>query len=205
MTSDKTAVRVEFNETLFDINSVARINFSSNCSVSSIVDYENPISIPIPDTSMNIGQPLQCQYSILLMDGNSQQIGYPVLGNFVSNAPSGGDLVHYDTVLPSSIGASVLLILLCLIVLFNSIIFICIRRKPHKNVNPPYTYDSTVTPPPPESATREEFDESSNVVMKGTTSHYSYSYIQWIQLLYIIIVLLYMDTLGRLATMQPHS
>ena len=159
MTSDKTAVRVEFNETLFDINSVARINFSSNCSVSSIVDYENPISIPIPDTNINIGQPLQCQYSILLMDDNSQQIGYPVLGNFVSNAPSGGNLI-LSVLLPLSIVAGLGVLLIVFIILF-----ICIKRKSHKNVNPPYKYDCTVKPPPPESAAREEL-ESSNVVKK---------------------------------------
>ena len=72
---------MEFNETLFDVNSITRVNFSSNCTTPSIVDYENPASIPIPDTSMNFGQ--QCQYSFLLMDGNSGQIGYPVQGNFV--------------------------------------------------------------------------------------------------------------------------
>ena len=81
VTSEQTAVEVEFNEALFDVNSIVRVMFSSNCSTSSIVEYDNPLSIPIPDMSMNIG--LQCQYAILLMDGNLGQIGYPVLGSFV--------------------------------------------------------------------------------------------------------------------------
>ena len=91
VTSDQTSVKVEFNETLFDVNSVVRVNFSSNCTTSSIVDYENPINIPIPDMSMYIGR--QCQYSIRLLDSNLKQIGYPVQGTFV---PIRG-MLQYDT------------------------------------------------------------------------------------------------------------
>ena len=70
----------EFDETVFDANSV-RVNFSSNCTSSVTVDYSNPLLVTIPDTGQNTGQ---CRYSIQLVDSNSQQIGYPVLGFFVA-------------------------------------------------------------------------------------------------------------------------
>ena len=73
-------VSIEFNETVFDANSV-RANFSSNCTSSMTIDYNNPLLVTIPDTGLNTGQ---CQYNIQLVDSNLQQIGYPVFGFFVA-------------------------------------------------------------------------------------------------------------------------
>ena len=74
------AISIEFDETIFDATSV-RVNFSSNCTSSVTVGYSNPLMVTIPDTGLNTGQ---CQYNIQLVDNNSQQIGYPVLGFFVA-------------------------------------------------------------------------------------------------------------------------
>ena len=74
------AVVLEFDETVFEASSVSVI-FSSNCTSSVMVDYSNPVQITIPDTGANTGQ---CQYSIQLVDGNSQQIGYPIIDYFVT-------------------------------------------------------------------------------------------------------------------------
>ena len=78
------AVRVDFNETLFSAGSV-RVMFSSNCTSSVTVDYSSPLMITIPDTGLNTGQ---CQYSIQLVDRNSQQIGYPIVGLFEAECKS---------------------------------------------------------------------------------------------------------------------
>lgn len=75
---------IEFDETVFDTNSV-RVVFSSNCTSSTTVDYSNPLLVAIPDTGLNTGQ---CQYNIQLVDSNSQQIGYPVSGFFVAGGMS---------------------------------------------------------------------------------------------------------------------
>lgn len=75
------AVQVEFNEALFDVNSV-RVMFSSNCTKSVIVAYANPVLVAIPDTGLNTGQ---CHYSIQLVDSISRHIGYPIMGLFVPN------------------------------------------------------------------------------------------------------------------------
>ena len=78
---DQRAVRVEFNETLFDVNTV-RVMFSSNCTSSVIiVDYSSPILITIPDTRANTGQ---CQYNIQVVDRatSTLPIGYPITGFF---------------------------------------------------------------------------------------------------------------------------
>ena len=79
------AVRVDFNETLFDVASV-RVRFSSNCTNSVTVDYSNPVMITIPDTVMLSS--CQCQYTIQLVDSNSQQIGYPITGFFEARGVS---------------------------------------------------------------------------------------------------------------------
>ena len=76
---DRRALVMGFNEDVFEASSVSVI-FSSNCTSSVMVDYSNPVQITIPDTGANTGQ---CQYSILLVDSNSQQIGYPVIDYFV--------------------------------------------------------------------------------------------------------------------------
>ena len=76
---DRRALIMEFNEDVFDASSVYII-FTSNCTSSVMVDYSNPVQITIPDTGVNTGQ---CQYSILLVDTNSQQIGYPIIDYFV--------------------------------------------------------------------------------------------------------------------------
>ena len=60
---DQRAVKIEFSETLFDVNSV-RVMFSSNCTSSVTADYSNPLLITIPDTGANTGQ---CQYNIQLV------------------------------------------------------------------------------------------------------------------------------------------
>ena len=72
------AVTVEFDESVFDVNSV-RVNYSSNCTPSVIVSYNNPLLLTIPDIGANTGR---CQYNIQLVDINSQQIGYPIIGFF---------------------------------------------------------------------------------------------------------------------------
>ena len=73
------AVRVDFNETLFNIASV-RVRFSSTCTDPVTVDYSSPVMITIPDTGMLSSG--QCQYTIQLVDSNSQHIGYPIIGYF---------------------------------------------------------------------------------------------------------------------------
>ena len=79
---NQRAVRVEFNETFFDANSV-RVNFSSNCTSNVMVDYGNPLLITIPDTGLNTGQ---CQYDIQLVDRvmSTFLIGYPITGFFIA-------------------------------------------------------------------------------------------------------------------------
>ena len=77
---DMRVVTVLFDETLFDIQTV-RVMLSSNCTSSVIVDYNNPVMISIPDTGTNTGQ---CRYVIQVIDGNAQQIGYPLTGFFVA-------------------------------------------------------------------------------------------------------------------------
>ena len=74
------AVTVTFDETLFNVQSL-QVILSSNCTESVIVAYTNPVLISIPDTGLNTGQ---CRYTIQLIDGNSQQIGYPLSGYFVA-------------------------------------------------------------------------------------------------------------------------
>ena len=71
------AVKVYFNETLFN-NSSVRVIFSSNCADSEAVNYSNPILMNIPDTWFNSGQ---CHYFIQLVDSNSQPVGYPITGH----------------------------------------------------------------------------------------------------------------------------
>ena len=71
-------VTVQFNENLFDAKSV-RVTFASNCTESVTDDYSNPIMIALPAVGLNIGQ---CQYSIQLVNRNSQRIGYPIIGYF---------------------------------------------------------------------------------------------------------------------------
>ena len=71
---------MEFNENVFEATDI-QVIFSSNCTSSVTVDYSNPLLVTIPDTGLNTGQ---CQYNIQLVDSNSQQIGYPVLGFFVA-------------------------------------------------------------------------------------------------------------------------
>jgi hypothetical protein len=77
---DQNAVRVEFNEALFD-TSLVEVMFSSNCTTSTIVRYSNPAIIDIPSTGTNTGR---CRYAILLVtrDNGSQQVGYPIEGTF---------------------------------------------------------------------------------------------------------------------------
>ena len=81
------AVRVNFNELRFNVNSV-RVLFSSNCTDTVTVDYINPVLITIPadDTGMSSDQCQQytglCQYTIQLVEGNSRWIGYPIVGFF---------------------------------------------------------------------------------------------------------------------------
>ena len=77
---EQNAVRVDFNEALFDINLV-EVMFSSNCTISMIVRYSNPVIIKIPSTGANTGR---CRYAILLVtrDNSSQQVGYPIEGIF---------------------------------------------------------------------------------------------------------------------------
>ena len=77
---DQRAVRVEFSETLFDVNTV-RVMFSSNCTSSVTVDYSNPLLITIPDTRVNTGQ---CRYNIQVVDRatSTLPIGYPITGFF---------------------------------------------------------------------------------------------------------------------------
>ena len=73
---------MEFNENVFEtIDIQLQVVFSSNCTSSVTVGYSNPLLVTIPDTGINTGQ---CQYSIQLVDSNSQQIGYPVLAFFVA-------------------------------------------------------------------------------------------------------------------------
>ena len=66
------------NESLFDVNPFA-VMFSSNCTTNNTLAYSNPVMIEINHTRLNIGH---CQYSIQLVDNNSQQIGYPLQGHF---------------------------------------------------------------------------------------------------------------------------
>ena len=69
------------NETLLNVNPV-RVKFSSNCTNSEVfVSYTNPVLITIPNIRLNTGQ---CNYSIQLVSGNSQQIGYAITGLFHS-------------------------------------------------------------------------------------------------------------------------
>lgn len=75
---DRRAVSIAFNEALFDTNTV-KIMFSSNCTVSTVVDYKNPATITIPHLGTNTGK---CQFAILLVDNSQQPIGYPVRGTF---------------------------------------------------------------------------------------------------------------------------
>ena len=69
------------NETLLNVNP-DRVILSSNCTDSEVsVAYTNPVLITIPKTRLNTGQ---CNYSVQLVDGNSQQIGYTITGFFHS-------------------------------------------------------------------------------------------------------------------------
>ena len=73
------ALAMEFNENVFDADDI-RVLFSSNCTASIIVDYNNPLLLTIPDTGANTGQ---CQYSIQLHGGQqclADRIGYLVAG-----------------------------------------------------------------------------------------------------------------------------
>ena len=72
-------VKVDFEDELFQVNSLNSVTFLSNCTESVTVDYSNPLLITIPDTGLNTGQ---CHYSIQLVDSNSQQIGYSITGFF---------------------------------------------------------------------------------------------------------------------------
>lgn len=69
-----------FNENVFEPADV-QVVLSSNCTSSVTVGYSNPLLVTIPDTGLNSGL---CQYNIQLVDSDSQQIGYPVLGFFVA-------------------------------------------------------------------------------------------------------------------------
>ena len=71
---------MEFNESVFEMIDI-QVVFSSNCTSNVTVGYSNPLLVTIPDTGLNTGQ---CKYSIQLVDSNSQQIGYPVVGFFVA-------------------------------------------------------------------------------------------------------------------------
>ena len=84
---------MEFNESVFETINI-QVIFSSNCTSSVTVGYSNPLLVTIPDTGLNTGQ---CQYSIQLVDSNSQQIGYPVLGFFVAEGT-----LHYITSMKSN-------------------------------------------------------------------------------------------------------
>lgn len=75
---DQRAVSVAFNEALFDTG-IVKIMFSSNCTVSTVVDYMNPATIAIPGTGTHTGQ---CQFAILLVDDSQRPIGYPIQGIF---------------------------------------------------------------------------------------------------------------------------
>ena len=75
---DQRVVSVAFNEALFDIN-IVKIMFSSNCTISTIVEYMNPATIAIPDLGTNTGK---CEFAVLLVDDSQQPIGYPVRGTF---------------------------------------------------------------------------------------------------------------------------
>ena len=75
---DQRVVSVAFNEALFDIN-IVKVVFSSNCTISTVVEYMNPATIAIPDLGTNTGK---CQFAILLVDDSQQPIGYPVRGTF---------------------------------------------------------------------------------------------------------------------------
>ena len=75
---DQRAVSVAFNEALFDKN-IVEIMFSSNCTISTVVDYVNPATIALPDTGTNNGE---CRFAILLVDNSQQPIGYPIQRTF---------------------------------------------------------------------------------------------------------------------------
>ena len=45
---------MEFNENVFDADDI-QVLFSSNCTASIIVDYNNPLLLTIPDTGANTG------------------------------------------------------------------------------------------------------------------------------------------------------
>ena len=77
---NRRVLTTEFNESVFETIDI-QVIFSSNCTSSVTVSYSNPLMVTIPDTGSNTGQ---CQYNIQLVDSNSQQIGYPVLGFFVA-------------------------------------------------------------------------------------------------------------------------
>lgn len=72
-------VRVEFDEELFNYSTNMNIKLSSNCTSTIQVEYNQSIRIPIP--KFNITTEV-CHYTIQLMNEQSQNIGYPVLGFF---------------------------------------------------------------------------------------------------------------------------
>lgn len=68
------------NESLFEAIPVG-VMFSSNCTINLTVAYINPVYITVNDTGLKVAVD-QCQYSIQLVDGNLQQIGFPITGYF---------------------------------------------------------------------------------------------------------------------------
>ena len=70
------------NESLFEDIPVG-VMFSSNCTTNLTMVYSNPVIIAINVTggsSIAIGR---CHYTVQLVKGNSQKIGFPINGYFV--------------------------------------------------------------------------------------------------------------------------
>ena len=70
------------NEFLFEDIPVA-VMFSSNCTTNLTMMYSNPIIITINVTGGLSNEISHCHYTIQLVNGNSQSIGFPINGYFV--------------------------------------------------------------------------------------------------------------------------
>ena len=68
------------NEDLLSIDeNPVYVLFSSNCTDNLTVAFSNPVLVVVNNRTSNNGQ---CQYSVQVLNNNSQAIGYPIHGSF---------------------------------------------------------------------------------------------------------------------------
>ena len=70
------------NEFLFEDIPVA-VMFSSNCTTNLTMMYSNPVIVAINVAGGLSNEISHCHYTVQLVNGNSQKIGFPINGSFV--------------------------------------------------------------------------------------------------------------------------